>query len=427
MNKLIKKAVSKYKQGKYHDAQNYYLKILKKDPNHLDANYLLGTLFAEQGQFKESILYLQKAAEINPSSPVVQCNLGNVCFLEKQYSKAESYFLRALQLDQNLVEAYVGLGGIWDVMGKDVEAIYECYQKALALNPHIAKVHQAIGVLLIRVGNTDALVHLEQAMQLNPDLKGIYKDFGLALLQVDRLEESADMFRKAIQKNSDDNCSAYYLCVAERREPDIEVRSAYVQGEFDMYAEKFEQQLVGVLGYNIPSQAREMLESIYVQNLHFTCAVDLGCGTGLSGDVFRDIVDTFVGVDIAEQMIVKAKDRGCYDDLFQGDISSFFDSTSYLFDLFLATDVVVYLGELDKFMKGVLKKSKPGALLVFSTERSFSDDITLQNTGRYAHSQGYLHTLASKFDCSIVTEKHVPVRKEHGQWIMGDLVVLKLP
>lgn len=427
MNKLIKKALSKYNQGKLLDAQNFYLKILKQDPYHLDANYLLGTLFAERGKYKEASQYLRKAAEINPASPSVQCNLGNVCYLQKQYNEAESYFLRALQLDPSLAEAYVGLGGVWESMGKEGETVYECYQKALAINPNIAAAHQAMGVLLAGHGNPDAQTHLERAMQLNPGLKGIYKDYGYALLMGDKHEESADMFRKAIQQNPNDQRSRYYLCVAEGREPDDEVRSAYVQGEFDSYAEKFDHKLVDQLGYTIPSQAREMLESIYGQKLHFDCAADLGCGTGLSGDLFRDTVDTFIGVDIAAQMIAKAKERGCYDDLFQSEILSFLESTSYSYDLFLATDVVVYLGCLDDFMRGVVNKAKPGALVVFSTERSFSEGVYLQKSGRYAHSQTYLHSLAGKFDCSIVAENHVPVRKESGQWIMGDLVVFKLP
>jgi predicted TPR repeat methyltransferase len=426
MNKLIKKALSKYKQGKHLDAQNYYLKILKKDSHHLDANYLLGTLYAEQGKYNEAVPYLQKAAEIKPSSPGVQCNLGNVCYLQMQYSEAESYFLKALQLDPNLVEAYVGLGGVRESLGKDVDTIYECYQKALAINPNIAAVHQAMGMLLVSDENSDALVHLNKAMQLNPELKGICKDYGFALLMAGRLEESADMFRRAIQQNPDDRRSEYYLCVVEGRDPDDDIRRAYVEGEFDRYAEKFDHKLVEKLGYSIPFQARKMLESVYGKDLHFECAADLGCGTGLSGDMFRDSVDTFIGVDIAEQMIVKAKERNCYDELFKSDISSFLDSTSHSFDLFLATDVVVYLGELDGLMRGIFKRAKAGALFVFSTERSTVDDIELQKTGRYAHSQNYLHSVARKFECSVVAEKYVSVRKESNQWIMGDLVVLKL-
>ena len=46
---LIKKAIAKHNSGKHAEAKSLYKKILSSNPQHLDANYLLGTLLAEQG------------------------------------------------------------------------------------------------------------------------------------------------------------------------------------------------------------------------------------------------------------------------------------------------------------------------------------------------------------------------------------------
>ena len=45
-DKLFKKATKKHKAGHYKEAQSLYKKILKSLPQDVDANYMLGTLYA---------------------------------------------------------------------------------------------------------------------------------------------------------------------------------------------------------------------------------------------------------------------------------------------------------------------------------------------------------------------------------------------
>lgn len=76
-DQIFNKALAKHNSGKHEEAIKLYKMILKKKPMHLDANYMLGTAYAETGEFESAVTYLLKAEKIMPGSPYVKLNLGN--------------------------------------------------------------------------------------------------------------------------------------------------------------------------------------------------------------------------------------------------------------------------------------------------------------------------------------------------------------
>src|SRR5207248_233908 len=74
--------------------------------------------------------------------------------------------------------------------------------------------------------------------------------------------------------------------------------------------------------------------------------LDLGCGTGLCGALLRRWARTLVGVDLSPGMLEKARERGCYDRLEQGDLVAVMRTMpARSFDLIVATDVLIYIGD----------------------------------------------------------------------------------
>lgn len=49
--------------------------------------------------------------------------------------------------------------------------------------------------------------------------------------------------------------------------------------------------------------------------------LDAGCGTGLSGVLFRNLSSHLMGVDVSMRMAQKAEARGVYDELSVGDMA----------------------------------------------------------------------------------------------------------
>lgn len=426
LDMLLKKALSRHKAHNFTEARSYYLKILRKNPRHLDANYLLGTLCAERNNLPEATRYLERAAQISPDSPMVQNNLGNVHKLQGHFDLAEKCYTGALRANPSLAAAHFGLGSVWEILGKDQENVYACYQTALSLDSNMAEAHQSMGSLLMQRQDAAALRHFERAMLLNPHLPRIYQDFCTACLVFNKNEEAFTRIHLAHEQNPHNILIQYFLAIAEGREPDATIREKYVQRLFDEYSQTFESKLVEKLEYRAPAIARELMEEICGAALGFTTMADLGCGTGLSGLAFRNCVKTMVGMDLSEKMIDLAQKQNCYDRLLQGDIITLLNGLDLSFDLFLATDVVVYFGGLDTLFAALRKRAATGAYFVFSTEKHGAEDsFVVQKTGRFAHSPNYIHALAESCNCTVIREKEIPLRRQEGGWITGNLFVMQ--
>lgn len=426
IEKLFQKAHTKHLQMKFEEASTLYKKFLKANPNHLDANYLLGTLFAQTNRLNEAEKYLAKAADLQPTSPMINVNLGNVYKAQKRYDAAIACFTRAIQMKPELPQAYFGLGSVLDVTGENQQKAQECYLRALSLDSKIPEVHQAIGKIYYKEGKPEALHHLTTAQRLNPRLPGISKNLGFACLRYNKTGEAIEHLKAAAIESPNDIEVRYFLVVAQGGEPDHELKIAYVKEEFDGLALSFDELLYDKLKYRTPSKLVDLLKKHCGDNVVFPSAADLGCGTGLSGTVLRPHTGFLVGIDISENMLAEAAKKGCYDKLLHGSIIEQLYSVDAKFDLFMAADVLIYIGALDQLFETVQNAAQKGALLLFSTENCAEAGFILKPSGRYAHNSEYILSLAQKYSFEIVSRESSEIRAEGSDWIMGELYLVKL-
>lgn len=204
----------------------------------------------------------------------------------------------------------------------------------------------------------------------------------------------------------------------------------YVVSLYSTFAERFDELLVEKLNYQTPTKLRQLLDTtVDTSTQKWKRAADLGCGTGLSGLAFRDIVQHMLGVDLSPEMIEKAKQRKCYDELVVGDVTSVLGQ-EVVYDLVFACDVFVYLGDLEEVFLGAQKSLSSGGLFCFSTE--FMDEslhgerpYVLQACARFAHKQTYLEKLSAAAGFDIVRLEICPIRKNEGVNVTGMLVILR--
>ena len=147
--------------------------------------------------------------------------------------RAKAEALKALELDDELAEAYTSLAWVtflyeWDWEGADRE-----FRRAIELNPGYATAHQWYAWLLMALGRTEdalaegrasleidpasvsirrtlgwlyyharrsaeALVHLRQAVALQPTAEESHRVLGLALIQDGQFDAAADALREAL-------------------------------------------------------------------------------------------------------------------------------------------------------------------------------------------------------------------------------------
>ena len=149
--------------------------------------------------------------------------------------------------------------------------------------------------------------------------------------------------------------------------------------------------------------------------------LDLGCGTGLAGVVFKSRAARLDGIDLSPAMIEKARARGIYDFLRVGDIETPPQNT---YDLILAADTLVYLGELTALFRAVAAGLAPDGYFLFTTEAKTGDGFELGPKRRWRHSDAYIREQAAAAGLAVAGLVAASPRTEANQAVPGFAVAL---
>jgi predicted TPR repeat methyltransferase len=208
---------------------------------------------------------------------------------------------------------------------------------------------------------------------------------------------------------------------------------AYIRHLFDQYAGRYDTALTEHLRYRGPAVLLETVQHV-MRSLgcppQFGDVLDLGCGTGLAGSVFRPFAGSLVGVDLSPAMIAKADDKGVYDETQIAKIEDFLNTATTEhahYDLVIAADVFVYVGDLAPILAGIGKILAPGGLLAFTVETHSGDGVKLLPTLRFAHSENHLRRLLGASAFAIQHLAKTSVRSEKGVPVDGLVVVAIAP
>jgi predicted TPR repeat methyltransferase len=264
--------------------------------------------------------------------------------------------------------------------------------------------------LALKPRHPEAMFLLAQALLTTPD----GKDEALVLLdEVAALEP--------------DNERAKFVRAAVRGdETPPAVPAGFVRGIFDGYAGDFDHHLVRQLQYRAPQLLREaVLRAIAGDATRRFDILDLGCGTGLVGEAFKDLAATLAGVDLSPGMLAKAREKKIYDALETGDCVDATRSRAASLDLILAGDVLIYIGDLAGVFAAAASALRAGGLFAFTVETHEGSGFRLSAARRFEHSHGYLCGLAEHCDLRIISSEEVVLRKEAESDVNSRLYVLR--
>ncbi len=405
-----------------------------------------------------------------PSIDLLQS--GRTHYHAGRLAAAEADFRRAVELDGNSTDAWLSLGMVLHDQGRLTEAA-EVLGKLIVIHPKCAQgwvqlaraiapagfaweAHQAIGKALKARPDAETLVAasmvlmtledtgtaesvVRQAIKLSPQNASAWLQLGQVLSLQNQRTEAAAAYRKALACDPANTVAAFFLeaigtDAGEKAPVAPKMATAppeYVRALFDEFAHKFEDSLVGSLKYDVPKK----LEQLFEKHLHCDgistartlTMLDAGCGTGLCGQWMARYRGRLIGVDLSSGMITKARERAIYDELIAGEVVEELERRPATFDLIVAADVLVYLGDLTPLFNAAATALRPGGIFMFSVESTADADFLLRPTQRFAHSKAYLQRLTETNGLTLLAIEDSVIRLEKDAEVAGYLGMAEKP
>jgi predicted TPR repeat methyltransferase len=236
-------------------------------------------------------------------------------------------------------------------------------------------------------------------------------------------DQAALAWNKVLALDPADRFGASLRLTLIGRAPAAAPPSAFVETLFDQYADTFDAVLVEKLAYRVPAL---LSEAIHLQGGRlFGLALDLGCGTGLMGEMLRPVVARLEGYDISASMLKKAEARRLYDHLGKADLQAFSHAGPGA-DLVTAADVFMYLGALENIVARVAALLAENGLFAFSVEKlAAPGEFALQPSRRYAHGETYVRRVLADNGLEVLSLEEKTIRNDRREPVTGLIVVAK--
>ena len=128
--------------------------------------------------------------------------------------------------------------------------------------------------------------------------------------------------------------------------------------------------------------------------------LDAGCGTGLLGDELRLLAARLDGIDLSAGMLERARQRGIYHSLAEGDLVETMSRPDRRarYDLIVCNWCLFYFPDLEGFFAAATSALAPGGRVLF-TVYACGDEADVvgkeKTVMEYAHSRRYLRRLAA--------------------------------
>lgn len=408
----------------YYLAANAYQSALDVRPDYIDAYYNLGLACIKCNDYEQALSVFKSLLKLKPDHMGAHFQLGSLFLQRNDYKSAEVEFTWVVDYYPEHFESLANLALCYLHLGK-LDVAVKLYLRALAINADDADILYNLGVIHMQQGY--AAVGLEyylQAVKSNPDYFQAHYNLAGAFLMRRDYEKAKLHFMEALRVKPDDEVLKHTLKILQQDTSLTGSAPAYIQSLFDSYADHYEPHLRTYLQYQVPEKLQNALLAVGLPPGQLDI-LDLGCGTGLCGELFASVAKRMVGIDLSPKMLEVAEAKGIYQELQALDVLDYLQAHTKEFDLVLAADVLVYFGELEALLQGAKQALKVGGLFAFNVELGAKSDFVLTSSGRFAHDQAYLERLAREFGFEICLLKEEVLRYQDNEPVHGYISVMR--
>lgn len=419
-------AIRLHREDRVEAAAALYRRILEVVPKCAEALNFLGVAESQLGRPGVGVELIARSIAFEPDYADAYNNLGNLLKKTGRLSEAAAAYRRVLELRPDDADALSNLATVLGAAGRHREAAEAC-RRALAARPDHVGAYHNLGTALTQLGEIDeGLSAYRKAISLQPYEATSYRRLGTALRSVGRVEESAEVYRKWLEIEPDDAEARHYLAACSGEGVPGRASDEFVRQTFDRLAQTFDEVLLGRLHYRAPDLVAGAVRDFLGDPDSSLDVLDAGCGTGLCGASLRVYARRLVGVDLSEQMLVRAKERGFYDELVMGDLVRHLESLTEAYDLIVSADTLVYFGDLGDMLRASARSLRPGGAIAFTLERAEGEDVQngfrLNPHGRYSHGEPYVRATLSAAGLEPRKIAHAELRTEGKLGVQGLVV-----
>lgn len=361
----------------------------------------------------EAGLALQQALALSPRRIDLLYAWAENCLKRQQPQEGEAALRAALngglgqaRLTFALAELCAAQGNVTEAVTLGREAL-QCDRHLVAVMPLYARWLSATGE------HRTAIETLTRYLRDRPEDRDGWRQLGHTWLAVQETEKARQAFAQAGDAVD-----------AITPPTDAPLSTAYVRALFDGYADRFDTDLRDKLGYRAPELLVAAVSTCWPEPPKPCRMLDLGCGTGLAAQAFADITSERIGIDCAPRMLARAEKTALYQQLIAGDVVAECLKLNATFELIVAADMLVYLGDLSPLFSAVRPLLAKGGLFAATVEHhDGADNWHLQPQRRYAHRIDYLEHLAKTHDLRLRQITPCAPRTENGLPVKGLLLV----
>jgi predicted TPR repeat methyltransferase len=311
------------------------------------------------------------------------------------------------------------------IAADDNRAALEEAREAVALNPQVAVAVLALGQALLAADLLPtAIAELQRALRLDPDLTQARLLIAEAWLKAGEADKALEML-DAVDADSE---TGGMIALAEAIRRATRSDPGYVRHLFDQFAGDYDARMLGPLRYAAPQILWDLAHLVMGVRSGLTI-LDLGCGTGLAGAQFCGMAERLDGVDLSPGMLEKARARGLYDTLALADLETALVTPAPLdlapaYDLILAADTLVYLGDLETVFRNAAARLAPDGYFLFTVEADTGEGFSLGPKRRWRHAEAYLRAAAAAAGLTVAGLVAAAPRSEANQPVQGFAVAL---
>jgi predicted TPR repeat methyltransferase len=396
--------------------------LAPEDPEILHA---LGLIRWQSGALGQAEALIAAALVHAPTQASYHDHHGLVLATLGRRDEAEAAHRRALALDPNLASAHNNLAIVLKADGRAPEAL-QAVERAIATDATRPAFHLSRGEILVTLGRPgEAAESFVAALKLRPDYGDAFFALGQLWQRTGNLEGARVALRSYLKLDpADRHGAAAVLALIDPATTPDGFSPAYIRNLFDGYAGRFDAHLTGKLRYRAPEILRDAIARV-APGLTACDVLDLGCGTGLAGVAFKPRARRLVGVDLSPAMIEQARARAIYDVLEVDDVVAAMRRMPAAFDLIVAADVFIYVGDLAPALAAMHASLRPDGLAAFTLETAAGQPYRLTASRRFAHDPAHVAMLSDTTGFARALEEAVTLRIEADTPVAGTTLVLR--